>query len=410
MIFSILINPWLTKSIWRTYGTLGHEAGLLVERSAMRVILTRCISASLIIVLGLIFVNILMVYRSGTGGENSRSLLYIIIHNIYIINLFLSIGCDEETMKQAYQEISSLEKEVDELQVALRQAKTIIDEARQKLDDNKQHYPQKEDMIDIPTIFMITPTYLRWTQKADLTRLCQTLMHVKNLHWIVVEDADKKTMLVKNFLQKCPVVSTHLNIRTSTTLRLKEEEPKWRKSRGVEQRNLGLRWLRESNYKPNNSTDVVYFGDDDNTYGLDIFEEVIYMCTRLFQSCLRHDDILQMRYTKLMSVWPVGICGGLRWEGPVCRNGQVTSWHTAWAPERPFPIDFAGKISDFIVSSLSSFSAFSLSMFLIIKHKNVNIDPYSKIGRLESDFLSQLVDRKSVEAKADNCKKVGHSK
>lgn len=51
---------------------------------------------------------------------------------------------------------------------------------------------------------------------------------------------------------------------------------------------------------------------------------------------------LQMRYTKKMSVWPVGICGGLRWEGPVCENGAVKRWHTAWAKERPFPIDFAG--------------------------------------------------------------------
>ena len=60
-----------------------------------------------------------------------------------------------------------------------------------------------------------------------------------------------------------------------------------------------------------------------------------------------------------MSVWPVGICGGLRWEGPVCKNGKVTSWHTAWALERPFPIDFAGKFSEFVVSSLS----FLLSLF-----------------------------------------------
>ena len=44
-----------------------------------------------------------------------------------------------------------------------------------------------------------------------------------------------------------------------------------------------------------------------------------------------------------MSVWPVGICGGLRWEGPVCTDGKVVGWHTSWAKDRPFPIDFAGK-------------------------------------------------------------------
>ena len=30
----------------------------------------------------------------------------------------------------------------------------------------------------LTTIYMIAPTYARWTHKADLTRLRQTLMHV----------------------------------------------------------------------------------------------------------------------------------------------------------------------------------------------------------------------------------------
>ena len=73
---------------------------------------------------------------------------------------------------------------------------------------------------DIPTIFLITPTYTRWTQKADLTRLCQTLMHVRNLHWIVVEDLDYKSALVTNFLRDCAIESTQLNARTVEELRL----------------------------------------------------------------------------------------------------------------------------------------------------------------------------------------------
>lgn len=65
---------------------------------------------------------------------------------------------------------------------------------------------------------MITPTYSRWTQKADLTRLAQTLMHIKNLHWIVIEDSDNKTNLVLNFLKDSPLKTTHLNIRTRKDL------------------------------------------------------------------------------------------------------------------------------------------------------------------------------------------------
>ena len=67
---------------------------------------------------------------------------------------------------------------------------------------------------------------------------------------------------------------------------------------------------------------MVYFGDDDNTYDIDLFQEI--------------------RATKKFSVWPVGICGGLRWEGPICEEGRLKEWHTSWAKMRPFPIDFAG--------------------------------------------------------------------
>ena len=126
---------------------------------------------------------------------------------------------------------------------------------------------------------MITPTYARWTQKADLTRLSQTLMHVPKFHWILVEDSEEKTDLVANLLdgKKHVLRSTHLNVRTAEKLRLKDHEPVWRKNRGVEQRNLGLAWLRESaeaGSLPDGGRGVVYFGDDDNTYDLELFEEV----------------------------------------------------------------------------------------------------------------------------------------
>lgn len=141
---------------------------------------------------------------------------------------------------------------------------------------------------NLPVIYMITPTYARWTQKADLTRLCQTLMHIKNLHWIVIEDSETKTRLVARLLSgnnTCKMKSTHLNIRTRPDLRLGPNDPNWRKNRGVEQRNLALDWLREAasaGKLPGNEAGkdgggaggVVYFGDDDNTYDLAVFDEV----------------------------------------------------------------------------------------------------------------------------------------
>lgn len=50
------------------------------------------------------------------------------------------------------------------------------------------------------------------------------------------------------------------------------QKERWNKHRGVEQRNLGLQWLRK--YKGHEETGAVYFMDDDNTYNIKIFTEV----------------------------------------------------------------------------------------------------------------------------------------
>ena len=44
-------------------------------------------------------------------------------------------------------------------------------------------------------IYVITPTYTRAVQKAELTRLASVFVMVPNLHWIIVEDSPSKTNL-----------------------------------------------------------------------------------------------------------------------------------------------------------------------------------------------------------------------
>lgn len=53
--------------------------------------------------------------------------------------------------------------------------------------------------------------------------------------------------------------------------------------------------------------------------------------------------LLQMRTTRKVSVWPVGLVGGRRYERPVVENGKVVGWYTGWRADRPFAIDMAGK-------------------------------------------------------------------
>lgn len=123
------------------------------------------------------------------------------------------------------------------------------------------------------TIFIITPTYKRYTQKIDLTSMCHTLMHVPNVIWIIIEDAPKPTQLVISLLQRCKVKTVHLLAHTSAAYKVKKGKGRGSKPRGVEQRNAGLTWLRK-NYNSGNCNGVVYFGDDDNKYDLRLFDEV----------------------------------------------------------------------------------------------------------------------------------------
>ena len=138
----------------------------------------------------------------------------------------------------------------------------------------KQNASGRKSSQHLPCIYAITPTYERLTQKADLTRLCQTFKHISNFHWIIVEDADSTRDLIEKFLKRCGVKYTHLAIRTKVELQRVGNEPRWKKARGVEQRNVGLAWLRE-NIQTETANGVVYFIDDDNTYDLEIFEQVI---------------------------------------------------------------------------------------------------------------------------------------
>ena len=61
--------------------------------------------------------------------------------------------------------------------------------------------------VSLPMVYVITPTYARPTQMADLTRLSQALQGVPNVTWILVEDSGRKTQKVERLLNKTKVNS-----------------------------------------------------------------------------------------------------------------------------------------------------------------------------------------------------------
>ncbi|KAG5266808.1 hypothetical protein AALO_G00236460 [Alosa alosa] len=216
----------------------------------------------------------------------------------------------------------------------------------------------------LPVIYAITPTYSRAVQKAELTRLSNTFRQVPQFHWIVVEDSSPRTELVSRFLARCGVPYTHLNIFTPRRFK------RTGMPRATEQRNNALSWLRQ--HRSLKDAGVVFFADDDNTYSLELFEE--------------------MRSTRRVAVWPVGLVGGRRYERPLVEKGKVVGWYTGWRADRPFAIDMAG---------------FAVNLRVILSNPRAQFKRRgAKPGMQESDFLKQITKVEDLEPKANNCTKV----
>ncbi|XP_036430169.1 galactosylgalactosylxylosylprotein 3-beta-glucuronosyltransferase 2 [Colossoma macropomum] len=215
-----------------------------------------------------------------------------------------------------------------------------------------------------PLIYAVTPTYSRAVQKAELTRLANTFRQVHRFHWVVVEDAGARTELVARFLARCGVPYTHLHALTPRRFK-RSGMP-----RATEQRNAALGWLRT--HRATREPGVVFFADDDNTYSLELFEE--------------------MRSTRGVSVWPVGLVGGRRYERPIVENGKVVGWYTGWRADRPFAIDMAG---------------FAVNLQVILANPRALFKRRgAKPGMQESDFLKQITRVEDLEPKAKNCTQV----
>jgi len=235
----------------------------------------------------------------------------------------------------------------------------------------------------MPVIYAVTPTYARPVQKAELTRLCHAFLLVPNLHWVVVEDSKVKTELVTRLLKGCGIPHAHLNVQTPPEQKLAEHEKNWMKPRGVLQRNEALEWLRDharDKVGGGSVNGVIYFADDDNTYDVRVFEE--------------------MRHTQGVSVWPVGLVGGLMVEKPKVgldpegnnKKVGVVGWDVAWGPERPFAIDMAG---------------FAVNYDLFLNRPKAKFAYQVKRGYQETEFLRHLVsDLSELEPRADMCTKV----
>lgn len=231
-----------------------------------------------------------------------------------------------------------------------------------KVIPNMRFFQQEQQVDKLPMLYIITPTYRRSEQIPELTRMSHTLMHIPNIYWLVIEDAKERTPLVTDLLERTGLNYEHLVAPMPEVYKNR----KGAKPRGVSNRNRGLEWLRA-----NATTGVFYFADDDNTYDLQIFEE--------------------MRYTKRVSMWPVGLITKLGVSTPVVHKGKFTGFYDGWIAGRKFPVDMAG---------------FAVSVKFLLERPKASM-PY-KPGFEEDGFLKSLApfEPKDIELLASNCTKV----
>uniref|UniRef100_A0A8R1TVF1 Galactosylgalactosylxylosylprotein 3-beta-glucuronosyltransferase n=2 Tax=Onchocerca TaxID=6281 RepID=A0A8R1TVF1_ONCVO len=164
-------------------------------------------------------------------------------------------------------------------------------------------------------IIVITPTYRRSTRLADMTRMANTLSHIKNLHWIVIEDGNHKVKAVEKLLNRTALSYTYFPAKT----------PPGYPRRGWYQRTIALQYLRNNSdlIIGESIKSVVYFADDDNSYD-----------TRLFNNYIRN--------VQKVGIWAVGFAGGALVESPEVVNGTVVGWNVIWHKKRKFATDMAG--------------------------------------------------------------------
>lgn len=138
------------------------------------------------------------------------------------------------------------------------------------------------------------------------------------------------------------------------------------KPRGVSNRNRGLAWIRK-----NATEGVFYFADDDNTYDLEIFQ--------------------QMRFTKKVSMWPVGLVTKYGLSSPIVRNGTLAGFYDGWIGGRKYPVDMAG---------------FAVNVKFFLSRPKA-IMPYDA-GYEEDRFLRSLapLNNTEIELLASNCTQV----
>ena len=107
-------------------------------------------------------------------------------------------------------------------------------------DDIQSTEKKSHTNFTTPDIYVITPTYEHWAERAELTRVLQAfrLSSVKIL-WLLIEDRENgNSQKISNFRQEVQTTAENIHV-----VLLNAKTPNGTKHRGVMQRNTALDYL-----------------------------------------------------------------------------------------------------------------------------------------------------------------------
>uniref|UniRef100_A0A8W7PYZ7 Galactosylgalactosylxylosylprotein 3-beta-glucuronosyltransferase n=1 Tax=Anopheles coluzzii TaxID=1518534 RepID=A0A8W7PYZ7_ANOCL len=127
--------------------------------------------------------------------------------------------------------------------------------------------------------------------------------------------------------------------------------------------------------------------DYEKEYPLLLENEQLVIC---YESNVDSRKALEIRYTKKVSMFPVGLIGDYGISSPIVRNGRVEGFFDSWPAKRKWPVDMAG---------------FAVSLEYLALSPNATM-PF-KAGYEEDEFLKSIgLKLEDIEPKARNCTEI----
>ena len=131
---------------------------------------------------------------------------------------------------------------------------------------------QMENYDQLRTIYVFTTVDRNIiSQKADLTRLRNTLRLIPKLDWVLLEDHENQSEIIKNFIKESNFPQT-----SYFTHKFSDDPTNKTNKSTTLLHNMALKWI-DSQKDNMDKNGVAYFAESSNSYTIKLFEDVSHL-------------------------------------------------------------------------------------------------------------------------------------